>query len=57
MPKYLVEVIGFNDGLPYAKFGTESLHDAQVVLQGKRFETPRVGYRLVEVLEEYLPIE
>jgi hypothetical protein len=54
---YVVELLGFNDGTPYEKFSSTDVKAAQVEMQALRKQHPRVGYRLIQVLEEYEPLE
>lgn len=56
LPKYVIEYMGYNDGLPYEDASTSSLKDAERIYESLRKDSPKVGYRLIQVLKEDGPL-
>ena len=55
--RYLVEGIGFNDGSPFTEHETENLDEARTKLDEVARDSPRIGHRLIQVIEERAPSE
>lgn len=52
-PLYIVELQGYNDGVPYEEARSYDLEHAKGLFKQFRAESPKVAHRLVQVIEDW----
>jgi len=56
MTKFVVEFIGYNDGMPYEVMKSSNLGQAQEAYKRSRKQNPDVSHRLIQVLQADNPL-